>query len=110
MTDPGDENDWSPSYLSEFGRVGAGFMPPKTEVIDRHPDKRPSASQIDWRNEKDGTTLFMDVRGEYGGPVGALVVRTSSGHATGKLQPEGLSLFTTEDILFDPLPQKSSEP
>jgi hypothetical protein len=39
-----------------------------------------------------------------------LVVRTSSGHATGKLQPEGLSLFTTEDILFDPLPQKSSEP
>lgn len=92
-TDSGDEYD--KGFVDRFGKA-ASFMPPKVEFIERHPDKRRSSNDVHWTDDKAGIRLVMAVRGE-----GALVMRASSGHPDGRLQFEGLAIFTNDEIQFD---------
>jgi hypothetical protein len=100
-----DDNDYERTgrdFVKSFGKAGAGFYPPKVETIERHPDKRPSSALIEYRDDKDGgITMVVEVRGEYGGVIGAVVIRASGGHEDGKLHTEGMSAFDKDSILFD---------
>ena len=64
--------------------------------IERHPDKLRSASRL-YLEERDRSLYWLlEVRG-----YGALLMRASTGHEDGKLQFDGVSIFTDEEIKFE---------
>jgi hypothetical protein len=98
-----DFDQWGREYVSQFGKAGAGFYPPKVETINRDPDRRPSSSRVEWSDDpKKDIRIAYEVRGEYGGVLGVIVMRASSGHAGGVLRCEELASFTTAEMLFEP--------
>lgn len=93
--DPGDEWDGS-DFISKFGK-SASFYPAKVEMVERHPDKRPSSYEIQYSDDpKKDIRAVLLVRGE-----GAIVMQATSGHPDGKLRFEGLAIFTNDEIQFD---------
>jgi hypothetical protein len=95
-----DEWEGRDEFLSAFGKASNPYAP-RVDMVERHPDKRPSSSDATWRDDKAGLTTAMEVRGECGGLLGVVLLRASNGHPDGKLRFEGLSIFTQSELLFE---------
>lgn len=95
-----DEWEGPNGYTKSFGKA-ASFYPAKETLIERHPDKRASSSDVAWKDDKTGVVLVWEVRGEFGGVLGVFIMRASGGHPDGKLKVEGLSTFTSQEMQFD---------
>ena len=72
------------------------YKPTWDKLIERHPDKVASEAGFEIAARESSYICVMEVRRH-----GALVLRASSDPDTGRLLFNGVSLFTTEDILFD---------
>ena len=88
----------SPFQGDPFGHQAYRYTPDpaKERLVERSPDKQPSASEYWFLDQGRETTLLMEVRG-----LGVIRMRATGGHPDGKMRFEGLALTTHEEILFD---------
>jgi len=81
-----------------MGHEAYKYAPSWQADIERHPDKRPSASRMLVVDRgKEGLVWLLEVRG-----CGAIVMRAASSTQSGRLHFQGVSLFTDEEIQFEP--------
>ncbi len=59
---------------------------------------RSSARLMHSHDDRD-VVMTMEIR-HYGGLLGALTLRATTGHADGKLRFEGVALYTRDEIVF----------
>jgi len=72
------------------------YEPKFDELIERHPDKRRSESKVEVVVRGKNLVWLLEVRG-----LGAITMRAGSDKKTGRLQFDGVGIFTRDQILFD---------
>lgn len=69
------------------------YVPRFDQMVDRHPDHRPSSSRVECADRGRELVFAFEVRG-----LGALVMRAVGDPVTSRLAFSGVSTFTDEEI------------